>query len=178
MTPTLPSPAVPTEVTTVAWPERADLRAWLADRHEPRLLLVAAGAPAPRPLDELEDWMRRPADPGDVAARSEELLRRAQERARRAPVVDADGLLRYDGRWVAIPEGQVEVARLLVDRLGRVVGNDVLREAYEAAGGSGHPNSMRTLVARLNRRVHQVGLTLVTVRARGVLLATTPPSGR
>lgn len=171
------APTARSEVTVVAWPAQDDLRRWLADRKQPRMLLVAPEAPVPVLLDDLEDWLRHPAHPSDLAARTAALLRRAAAQQGDGVVLDDDGLLRHRGRWVAIPDGQIGVLRLLLDRLGRVVTTDALRAAYEAAGGSGHPNSMRTLVARLHRRVGEVGLSLVTIRGRGVLLAETPSSG-
>ena len=156
------------------WPAQDGHRRWLAARRQPRLLLVPPGTPPPDLLDDLEDWLREPADAGDRAARVRDLARRALPAPVTVPEVDGDGLLRHDGRWVAIPDGQLPVVRLLVDRVGRVVGLDLLRAPYEAAGGSGHPDSIRTLVARLARRVRQVGLRLDTVRGRGVILDVVP----
>jgi DNA-binding response OmpR family regulator len=173
-----PAPSVAGEVALLVWPAHDDLRRWLAARRQPRMLLVAPDAPVPELLDDLEDWLREPAHPADVDARSAELARRGDAAARRRPVLDDDGLLRHRDRWVAIPDGQVDVVHLLLERLGRLVTTEALRAVYEATGGSGHPDSLRTLVARLNRRVGQVGLRLVTIRGRGVLLATAPSADR
>lgn len=87
------------------------------------------------------------------------------------PRLDEDGLLRVGTQWVAIPDAQIPVVTLLVNRYGRVVRKDALIAAYVGAGNSGHDASIRSLVARLARRVARLGLQLHTVRGRGVMLA-------
>jgi hypothetical protein len=86
------------------------------------------------------------------------------------PTLDADGLLRHRGQWVPIPDTQLLVVELLVRNLGRLVGTDEIRAAYERAGGSGTATSLRSLVHRLGQRVAQVGLRLHVVRSRGLVL--------
>ena len=87
-----------------------------------------------------------------------------------APVVDKDGLLRFDGKWVAITNTQLPVIELLVRRYGTLVSNDDVLGAYGSAGGAATASALRPLVYRLRRRVATVGLTLHVVRSRGVLL--------
>jgi hypothetical protein len=87
-----------------------------------------------------------------------------------APTLDDDGLLRFGGRWVPIPDTQIPVVDLLVRNLGRLVRNSDVRAAYEQAGGSGTATSLRSLVYRLGRRVAEVGLRLHVVRSRGLVL--------
>lgn len=164
------------DVTILRWPAQDDLRLQLAVGAQLRLLLVAPGSPPPELIDDREDWLREPAAPSDLLARSHALRRRFGEVREHAPVVDLDGLVRYRGRWVAVPESQLGVVRLLVERVDRLVSNDEIAEAYEAGGGSSHPNAMRTLVARLRNRLQDLGLELVTIRSRGLLLATSPRS--
>jgi hypothetical protein len=86
------------------------------------------------------------------------------------PMLDADGLLRFRGRWVPIPDTQIPVVDLLVRNLGRLVRNSDVRAAYEQAGGSGTATSLRSVVHRLGRRVAEVGLRLHVVRSRGLVL--------
>ncbi|MFZ6003573.1 MAG: helix-turn-helix domain-containing protein [Actinomycetota bacterium] len=88
-----------------------------------------------------------------------------------APVLDEDGLLRVGARWVAIPDAQIPVVKLLVERFGRVVRRDALVGAYVGAGHSGNEASVRSLLARVARRIEPVGLTLHTIRGRGVILS-------
>lgn len=87
------------------------------------------------------------------------------------PRLDEDGLLRVGTQWVAIPDAQIPVVTLLVNRYGRVVRKEALIAAYVEAGHSGHDASIRSLVARVARRVSRLGLQLHTVRGRGVMLA-------
>jgi hypothetical protein len=87
-----------------------------------------------------------------------------------APTLDDDGLLRFRGRWVPIPDTQIPVVDLLVRNLGRLVRNSDVRAAYEQAGGSGTATSLRSLVYRLGRRVGEVGLRVHVVRSRGLIL--------
>ena len=60
----------PVEVALLHWPRDAAARAHLAAAMLPRLLLVPAGEEPPQPGDEMEDWIRLPADERDVAARA------------------------------------------------------------------------------------------------------------
>ncbi len=86
------------------------------------------------------------------------------------PSLDDDGLLRFDGRWVSIPDTQLGVAALVVRNTGRLVRNAEVRRAYEGAGGSGSETSVRSAVHRLRRRMAEVGLHLRVVRDRGLVL--------
>ncbi|MGE3620161.1 MAG: helix-turn-helix domain-containing protein [Acidimicrobiia bacterium] len=94
------------------------------------------------------------------------------------PALDDAGLLRYDGRWIAIPDTQLPVVELLLDNVGRLVRTEDLARAYASAGGSRRLNSIRTLVARLAKRLEAVGLHLHTVRSRGVVLEVPGASDR
>jgi DNA-binding winged helix-turn-helix (wHTH) protein len=86
------------------------------------------------------------------------------------PLLDEDGLLRVGDHWVAIPDAQLPVVALLVDRYGRLVRKETLTAAYVEAGNSGDDASIRSLIARIGRRVARLGLRLHTVRGRGVML--------
>lgn len=172
-----PVPGPVAGVTILRWPAQHDLRLQLAVSSQLRLLMVAPEVAPPDLLDDREDWLREPVAPTDLLARARELRRRSDESHDPAPVVDADGLLRYGGRWAAVPDAQVQVVRLLVERIDRLVSNDEVSAAYEAGGGSSHPNALRTLVARLRARFDELGLELVTIRSKGLLLATSPSSG-
>lgn len=87
-------------------------------------------------------------------------------------MLDEDGLLRVGDDWVAIPDAQLPVVTLLVDRFGKLVRRDALVRAYVEAGNSGNEASIRSLLARVGRRVARLGLKLHTVRGRGVMLAS------
>ena len=170
-----PLPSELPAVSIVEWPAEDERRSHLARLGQPRLLLVPFGVQPPRPLDELEDWIRSPADPIDLMARSEHLHTRATALNPPALVLDDDGLLWLGEAWVAITDAQLPVVRLLVDHRDRVVRIEALVEAYVAGGGSDHPASMRTLMSRLSSRLGRLGLELVTVRRRGMILRTGAP---
>jgi hypothetical protein len=170
---------VAAEVSLLHWPDEEPLRHQLAWFGLPRVLLVEPGARPPDLLDELEDWMRTPADPIDLRARTEAVRRRACSSASLQPVLDDDGLLWMGASWVALTPSQAPVVRVLIDHLDKVVHYDAVMSAYQSTGGSGHPASVRTLVARLATRLRTVGLELVSVRRRGVLLTVgAPPAGQ
>lgn len=91
------------------------------------------------------------------------------ERAR--PRLDEDGLLRVGDRWVAIPDAQLAVVELLVERYERLVRTEALTAAYVESGHSGREEAVRSLMCRVAKRVSQLGLQLHRVHRRGVMLA-------
>lgn len=166
----------PTEVTLLRWPADESIRLGLAALGRPRILLVDDGLQPPEPVDQLEDWLHWPPDPTDLMVRTNHLSRRAADETEQRPRLDDDGLLRFGNRWAAVSDPQVPLVQLLLVHLDRVVPFEQLVAIYREAGGSGHPASVRTVLARLGARVAEVGLELVTVRQRGVMLrvATRP----
>ena len=93
------------------------------------------------------------------------------------PWLDADGLLRFRGRWVAIPDTQIPAVSLLVRRCRQLVRRDELWAAYEAGGGHIDPSRTFVLVSRLRARIEPLGLQVLTIRGRGVVLdIADPPS--
>jgi hypothetical protein len=170
-TPTSPS------VLAVRWPEERALRDELAAGRVPRVLVVAAGAEPPHVVDELEDWIREPLVDQDLVARCQRVAGRAV-RASAVPFVDADGLVWHDDRWTDIPDGQLEVARTLVRRIGQVVPAAELVALYAQGGGSDHREALKAAMTRLGRRFASVGLTLTKVRGGGYILDAAPASAR
>lgn len=159
------------EVALVRWPVEASMRDALAALGRPRLLLVEPGVQPPDTVDLEEDWLRWPPEPAELLLRAQTLSRRAAESVEPLPfVLDEHGVLHRGDRWVAISETQVPILELLLNSLGRVVRLDTITEAYIAAGGSGHPASVRTALSRLEARLRPVGLDLTSVRRRGVVL--------
>lgn len=160
------------DVAVVPWPAHTDLREQLAALRVPRVLLISEDHEPPVPLDDLEDWVREGIHPDDLAARTRPLAARAAEGL---PTIDRDGVVRNGTRWTVVPPHQVELVRLLVERFDQVVSKAELVAAYEAAGGSGHPNSVRSVTVRLARRLASIELQLVAIRGRGSML--TRPAG-
>lgn len=140
------------------WSRDAPLARRSNDSDEPRILFLPgpqsiAGIPG---YGDLKGWV---VDRGGPRADG--------------PTLDADGLLRFAGLWVSIPDTQLPVVDLLVRNMGRLVRSADIRQAYEQGGGSGSDTSLRSLIYRVGRRVTQVGLRLRVVRSRGVVLDTT-----
>ena len=151
---------------------------WPSDEHMlevarqgsvPRLLLVEDGSPPPEVQDELEDWIRVPADEVDLHARVEALDRRRRARSSSAPTLDDDGVLRLGGAWVSLPPVEARLTEALLGRLGAVVSRDALGRAGWPDGVPGR-NALDVHVLRLRRRIQPLGLAIRTVRARGYLL--------
>lgn len=156
---------------------------WPSDEHVleaarrgavPRLLLVDHGCPPPVVHDELEDWIRVPADEVDLHARVEALERRRRARSAAVPSLDGDGVLRLGGAWVSLPPVEARLTEALLARLGAVVSRDALGRAGWPDGLPGR-NALDVHVLRLRRRIQPLGLAIRTVRARGYLLEVARP---
>ena len=156
------------DVVLLRWPAEGDRRRELHQIGQPRLLLVVDGAP-PAPLDDLEDWIRVPAAAVDLQLRIDGLLRRAVGGRPPRPALDADGVLRHDDGWVALPPVEARLTEALLARFGRVVSRDDLARAGWPQGAPGR-NALDVHVLRLRRRLDAVSLAIRTVRSRGYLL--------
>jgi hypothetical protein len=161
------------DVALLWWPHEAARRKQLAARGEPRLLVISPGALPPAEWDELEDWVREPIDPDELATRSRSLReRRAQ--AGRPMYIDADGLVWLYQRWVALTDTQVAMARLLNQNADRIVLRADLAAAYAAAGGSEDCKAFSTAVRRLRAKLAGLGVRLHAVNGQHYLLEVPP----
>jgi len=155
------------EIELLRWPGDMARRAAAAERGTPRLLLVSDGVLPPR-LDAGEDWIRVPADERDLLARMQRLADEF-DRRRRPPYLEADVVLRYGGRTVVVSGGEGEVLRPLIAHFGELV-------TWAALRGHLWPDADRTARAissrifRVRSRVEPIGLTIYTIRGRGVVL--------
>ncbi|HSL58681.1 MAG TPA: winged helix-turn-helix domain-containing protein [Acidimicrobiales bacterium] len=157
------------DVVLVRWPDERERRDQLRRSGHPRLLLLENGEPAPVSGDELEDWIRLPADESDVRARVAGLERRAQALAASVPSLDGDGVLRFSGSWVALPPVEARLTAALLERFGAVVSRDALARSGWPDGAPGR-NALDVHVLRLRRRLEPLGLVIRTVRSRGYVL--------
>ena len=157
------------DVVLVRWPAEEPRRAVLRDEGIPRLLLVENGAPPPRTTDELEDWVRVPADEVDLHARVDNLNRKMQSRSESLPDLDDDGVLRAGRGWVPLPPVEARLTSALIDRYRSVVTRDALAKAGWPHGAPGR-NALDVHMLRLRRRIAPLGLAIRTVRSRGYLL--------
>jgi DNA-binding response OmpR family regulator len=160
----------PTEgaVRLVRWPEERELLDKLRAQGTPRLLLVRPPAPAPEVVECEEDWVRLPADDGDVRARVLALAARSS-RHRPGPLVDGDGRVRYGAHWIALSPIEHRLARVLAERFGEVVGSDLLARAAWPDDGT-NEGALRVHLTRLRRRLRSLGLEVQNVRGRGYLM--------
>lgn len=164
------------EVALVHWPAEEDRREELRHARQPRLLLVETGAP-PIPSDELEDWIRLPADDVDLRVRVESLRRRAEAISDVVPVLDDDGVLRLGDHWVSLPPVEARLTGALLERFGAVVSRDTLVRAGWPGGSPGR-NALDVHVLRLRRRLAPLRLAIRTVRSRGYLLELADGGGQ
>jgi DNA-binding response OmpR family regulator len=134
------------------------------------LLLVRAPAPAPVIEECEEDWVRLPADDGDVQARVAALVARS---ARHLPVprVGPDGRLRHADAWIALSPIEHRLAKTLAEHFGEVVGSAVLTQAAWPGNGHGdNDGALRVHLTRLRRRLRPLALDVQNVRGRGYLM--------
>jgi len=163
-----PLAALEGAVRIVRWPEERELLERLRAEGTPRLLLVRPPAPAPEVMQCEEDWVRLPADDGDVRARVLALAARSS-RHRPGPQVIGDGRLRNGAQWIALSPIEHRLAEVLADCFGEVVNNEVL-------AGAGWPDegisegALRVHLTRLRRRVRSLGLEIRNLRGRGYLM--------
>lgn len=73
------------------------------------------------------------------------------------PILDADRLLWFGDRWVAVTDLQAPVMELLLARLGCWVGREEICATYAAAGGSAKDDAVSSVMRRLGRRARSVG---------------------
>jgi DNA-binding response OmpR family regulator len=137
---------------------------------------VERGAP-PIPTDELEDWIRLPADDLDLRVRVEALRRRTDSDAGAVPVLDDDGVLRLGDRWVSLPPVEARLTHALLERFGAVVSRDALARSGWPGGSPGR-NALDVHVLRLRRRLAPLRLAIRTVRSRGYLLERADAGGQ
>lgn len=168
------------DVVLVHWPAEERTRSALRDQGVPRVLLVEGTAPPPALVDDLEDWIRVPADEVDLHARVDAIGRRCRERTAGKPTLDDDGVLRFGDAWVPLPPVEARITGALLERSGAVVSRDALGRAGWPGGAPGR-NALDVHVLRLRRRLRPVGLAIRTVRSRGYLLerassAVSPPA--
>jgi two-component system, OmpR family, response regulator len=149
-------------VQLVRWPAEAARRQALAADDVPRLLLIERGSPPPR-LDDDEDWIWSPADERDLWARLDRLAVQHARRLRR-PRLSDEGVLDYAGREAVVVAQRAPLLALLIDRFGQLV---TWSELSATTGATSHR------LARLRAALAPVGLTVHTIRGRGVLLAPT-----
>jgi DNA-binding response OmpR family regulator len=166
------------DVALVHWPQEDALRRRLADAHVPRLLLIESDQVPPLAPDELEDWVRLPPDPDEIAVRSATLAQRARELVVRSVplVLDADDVLHVGDRWVALAPLEARVLAPLMRHRGQLVLRTDLVPAAWPNTRQADERAVDGVVKRLRRRVAPLGVRIHTVIGQGFLLDA-PPTG-
>lgn len=140
----------------------------------PRLLLVNDGVAPPASIDELEDWIRLPADERDVAARLRSLSERAWRSLQAMVVVDGRFLQR-GAATIPLTPAEVAFASLLVADPGRLVTRSELAEAIWVGQEAPSPGALDDIAYRLRKRLGTLGLDLVAARGRGFSVQVLDP---
>jgi hypothetical protein len=156
------------EIPVLRWPEAADARASHARAGTACLLLVGATTRAPARWSELEDWVRETAPRSEFVTRATTVARRADRLQR--PRLDHARVVRFRGRTVVVPESQVELVALLVERFGETVADGEIRVLCDEGGASTHCEAVKTAMRRLKDTLAPLGLHLARVRGAGYLL--------
>jgi DNA-binding response OmpR family regulator len=155
------------DVRMLRWPTDASAVEHCRALGIPRLLLLEGAVPPPSYVGALEDWVRLPAGREDLQARADLL------RARRTaadPTVDSDGILRYRGRYLALPPAEAPMARALAASFRHLVHRADLLELVWPDTGAPSRNALDLRVLRLRRRLPALGLVIRTVWGKGYLM--------
>ncbi len=152
------------QIVHVAWPSGETQRIALEQQRVPRLLLVDPCATPPTVTDPIEDWVRLPATPLDISARSAQLSIRLGRVG--TPRIDDDGVLRVGARWSPLAPVEIALTKRLLAKFGAVVSRDHLAQAAWP-GGCVERNALDVRILRLRRRIEPLDLVIRTVRSRG-----------
>lgn len=155
------------DVAVVHWPAEADRLERLRAAREPRLVVVEHGQP-PVTTDELEDWLRAPADETELRIRLSTLRDRAARST--AAITLEDGVLRVGNRIVVLPPIQARLADALLERMNAVVGRDALAARAWPEGPPEGRNVLDVHMAKLRRLLVGTGVDIRTVHRRGYLM--------
>lgn len=156
-------------VELLPWPADEARRQHLARAGVPRLLLVSNAEPAPSAIGLDEDWVRVPADDGDLIARLERLAMAVERLRHERPTLDAQRMVHFAGAHVLLTRSQAAVVALLLDRPGSVVSRQRLEAAVwpDAAVG---PRALDAVVFRVRRRLAGLGIVVRNAHAHGFAL--------
>lgn len=163
------------EPDVLRWPLDAAERPALRAARRPCLWLLELGELPPE-LDELEDWVRLPATPEAIHARTERLVARTLDAGRLRPGevrVDADGIVAFGAGAAVVPP----IEALILNRLGGSPDRVVRRAELVELLWSDAPRCQRAIDSRihtLRARVEPLGLHIHTIRGQGFVLSRRP----
>lgn len=155
------------DVELIRWPAEQEKRERLAESNTPRLLLIDTEAPLPEVIDQLEDWIRVPADPSDVRARVSALVQRMN--VDDPPHIDDAGHLIHRNQRTALPPVESAIMRELLHAAGKVIPRQTLIDAVWPVAAPNR-NVFDVHLVRLRKRLEPTEIRIVTVRRRGLML--------
>lgn len=128
-----------------------------------------------------DDYVIKPVEIDELAARIRALLRRP---GRRAPTVLEAGLLKFDtaariascaGAELELSRREADLLELLMRRAGTVVHRDAIEDAMYNFSEPVTPNAVEAAISRLRRKLEEVGArgVLHTIRGVGYMLRDT-----
>ncbi|MEZ5404124.1 MAG: response regulator transcription factor [Bryobacteraceae bacterium] len=144
----------------------------------PVLMLTARGEDVDRILGlefGADDYMPKPFNPRELAARIRAILRRAQPEKDDGEMLDANGVLldaaartvACDGRPVELTTFEFEILRLLMRAAGRVLSRDQLMEALYNRKATPFDRSIDVHIAHLRRKLESDRTIIKTIRGVG-----------
>ena len=139
----------------------------------PVLYLIDRDAPPPATWGELEDWVRLPADPGELYHRADRLISRANGGTTGAIRVDQDDVLRSGSQLVPLTPVEARLVEVLLDNVGELVPRDALEAWLWPDGLPPDGRALDNRIKRLRHRLDGLPLHIHTVRGRGFLLEQT-----
>jgi DNA-binding response OmpR family regulator len=165
------------EVVLLRWPDEAVEAASLVTAGVAVLYLLDGDVDPPATTTCLEDWVRMPGDDRDLTARIEALRRRLAAHGQ-PPSVDERGRLHHRGRIVALDEREARLVRVLTQRFGDVVPDEILEAELQDDGPE--IDAVRIHMTRARSRLRAADLFIRRVRRRGYVLqpATREPPRR
>jgi len=149
----------------------------LPEDRPPVLILSARGALMERVLGldaGADDYLVKPAEIDEIAARLRAMIRRP---GARAPVVLSVGNLTfdtasrdvsYDGASIAFGRKETDFLELLMRRAGRVVPRESIEAVLYGLDEAVTPNALEALASRVRRRLSEAGANGMLHTVRGV----------
>ena len=122
-----------------------------------------------------DDFLVKPVDLGELAARCRMLARRRAGQVRNLMVVGnfsfdrGARLLQIDGRDVPIPARELQLLEVFLDQLGRVMTKEEVAHRLYTFEEAPNLNAIEQFVARLRRKLEGTPLRLQTFRGLGYI---------